>query len=156
MWLAQNYSFLRKICVRYSAISSCMLYWCLETTEYCIEIQRSTTGLIKFSIIFSNLKHWILGAILMKLRPSGRNKVRYTDQWDYIWMIKTKTKTENVWVSMMRLRLKMSESQWRERDWKVLSLNDETETETEKIWASEMRLGKRCRYWDSIETLAPH
>ena len=62
-----------------------------------------------------------------------------------------------------RPRLKRCESQWRDRDRRCLilmprprlkniSLNDETETETEKIWVSITRLGKRCRYRDSIET----
>ena len=53
-----------------------------------------------------------------------------------------------------RLSLKISESQLRDRyrDWKDGSLNDETENE--KKWVSMMRLGKRCRYRDSIETLA--
>ena len=45
-----------------------------------------------------------------------------------------------------RLRLKMSESQWQDRDWKGLSLNDETKTE--KIRFSMLRLG------NSIESLA--
>ena len=30
----------------------------------------------------------------------------------------------------------MSESLWQDRDWKGLSLNDETETETENAWVS--------------------
>ena len=41
----------------------------------------------------------------------------------------TETKTEKLWVSMMRPRLQMYESQWRDqdRDWKNLSLRNETE-----------------------------
>ena len=38
-----------------------------------------------------------------------------------------------------RPRLKRSESQWRDRDWKGLSLNDEIETETENVWVSMTR-----------------
>ena len=38
-----------------------------------------------------------------------------------------------------RPRLKRSESQWRDRDWKCLSLKDETKTETEKVWVSVTR-----------------
>ena len=54
----------------------------------------------------------------------------------------TETEIANVWVSMTRPRLKN------------LSLNDGTETEIEKIWVLETRLGQRCRYRDSIETIA--
>ena len=56
----------------------------------------------------------------------------------------TETETEKVWVSMTRPRPRL----------KMLSLNNETETETGKIWVSKTRLGKKCRYRDSIETHA--
>ena len=46
---------------------------------------------------------------------------------------------------MTRLRLKISESQWWDRDWKCLSLNDETETETEKVWVSMTRPRPRLK-----------
>ena len=38
---------------------------------------------------------------------------------------------------MTKPRLKMSESQWRDWDWKCLSLNDETETRV--LWVSMTR-----------------
>ena len=56
----------------------------------------------------------------------------------------TETETEKVWVSMTRPRPRL----------KNLSLKNETETETGKIWVSKTRLGKKCRYRDSIKTHA--
>ena len=48
-----------------------------------------------------------------------------------------------------RPRLKMSEYQWRDRDWKYLSLNDETKRGTEKVWVSMARPRPRLKMSES-------
>ena len=45
--------------------------------------------------------------------------------------------------------LKRSESQWRDRDWKCLSLKDKTGTETEKVWVSVTRPRPRLKRSES-------
>ena len=57
--------------------------------------------------------------------------LRLTDHWDQIWIIETKTANVLDSITRPKPRLKRSESQWWDRDWKCLSLNNETKTETE-------------------------
>ena len=100
-----------------------------------------------------------------KKRRSERISRRKMDlSWSIIWTGISKTM-----IGSTTTRQKMSESQWRDQDWKCLSLNNKTEIETENVWVSmtsqrprlkkfesewrETRLGKRCRYWDLIKTL---
>ena len=58
-------------------------------------------------------------------------RLKFSKNSDLIVLFQFSLEHIEVWI-YSRPRLKMSGSQWRDRDWKCVSLNDETETKTEK------------------------
>ena len=91
--------------------------------------------------------------IIAKLSLSPSLDGKYKAGW--IWLanitMENRDRPDQIWRIDTETRLKISESQWRNRDCKCLSLNDKTKTKTENVWVTMTRPTLKfseSQWWD--------